>query len=352
MKHASRRAELASILLGALFTIGGLWLIRDKLQEQPSTSDDLILSADEVRSLPADTLPVVILRENPSSNSRSLAYRVLSLVLKQSRVKHALGYGTTILDSPTSLAHIAASIRPSAGNPSGLTVGLYGAIEAHHPGIKRIDRPAAGGLLGLRMLCVNQRHQDRFAAIKDRSQLKPYVAVQGLGWGDADVLTANGLATYETAPSLYLSLLDQDRVDYLPRSLTSVEEECGPRAQEQAYRQVTVDRHLLIVYPNAWTFAVNTQNTALLKAISLGFERAYADGSLRALVQESFFTPWLKHNLNLRHRTLIVLSSPETDAIRRAIPAKFWSVPWHEIDQGRVRSGADLCRDAFFEPLC
>jgi hypothetical protein len=352
MKHASRRAELVSISIAMLLMAAGLWLIRDKVRVQPSTSADLILTPDEIRSLPKGTLPVVLVREYPFTDSRSLAFRVLRLVLDRSGATYVLGFGTDILDSPTSLQHLGASVQPSIANPSGITVGLYGAIEAKAPGVTRINRPVGGGLLGLRVLCVNQRHQDRFAAIQVVNQLKPYLAIQGLGWGDADVLTSNGLPTLEVNPSTYLALVDQDRVDYLPRSLTSLEEECGPRAAELGYPEVSVDRHLLLAYPNAWTFAVNSGNTALQRALTLGYERAYADGSLKRLVEEAFFTPWLKRTLNLPARRLVVLSSPQTEAVRQAIPERYWNVPWDAIHRGQIRSGKDLCREAFFAPLC
>ena len=43
--------------------------------------------------------------------------------------------------------------------------------------------------------------------------LRPYLAVQGLGWMDADVLAGNGLPVYEVAAGSYLNLLDQGGVD-------------------------------------------------------------------------------------------------------------------------------------------
>ena len=352
MKRISRRGELASILSTILIAMTGIALIESKLKEQPSTSEDLILTPEEIRSLPPDTIPVVILRELKAYDSKSLPYLVLSLVLERSGAKYALGYSSAIIDSPTSLHYLASSIEPSPSNPAGLTIGLYGAIEASQPGVKRIDIPAAGGLLGLRVLCVNRRHQERFSKLQDLTELKPYVAVQGVGWGDADVLRSNGLQTYEIDPRSYLSLIDQDRVDYLPRSLTSVEEECGPKARDLAYRNIALDGHLLLAYPNAWTFAINQQNTALYEAITRGFERAYADGSLKKLLQDNFFSPWLKKHLDLPNRRLLVLASPQTSAVRKAIPQQFWFVPWDAIDSGAVQSGKDLCKRNFFMPLC
>ena len=51
-------------------------------------------------------------------------------------------------------------------------------------------------------------------------------------------------------------------------------------------------------------------------------------------------------------RRLVVSSSPQTDAGLQAIPERYWSVPWDAIHRGQIRTGKDLCRQAFFAPLC
>ena len=355
MKALLRWNDLVSALLSLLLLLGGGVLIRVKLNDNSSIQDDQILTVEEQRALPADVMPVVIMR-TPWYNEQSLPYIVLELVLSRSGERYSLGYSTEALDELKAEQHLAASIRPTPSNPHGLTVAMFGAMDIQSPGVVGIPFPADGGLLGLRLLCVNVRDRGRFASVHSLDGLRPYLGVQGLGWTDADVLADNGLPVYEVAAGSYLNLLDQSRVDYLPRGLVSVEEECGKGAREAGFSQISIDPTLLIAYPNTFIFVVNAENSRLKTALERGFKRAMADGSLQRLLQQRFFTPWLKRHLRLRERRLLVLSTPATEAVLAQIPSSAWMVPWSHIPKAKANgtavSAAILCKEAFFAPLC
>ena len=353
MKRSHLLPELLSVVLSLLALGFGLLLIRAKLKDRPSIRDDLVLTADEQRALPADVMPVVLL-QRPWNDENSLPFLMLKLVLSRSGEKYVLGYGENVMDTKDSIQHIAASKGLSSGNPTGLSVGLFGAIDSFRPDVIRLPTPVDGGLLGLRFSCVNVKHGDRFKSVKSVSDLKSYLAVQARGFSDVRVLVGSGLPTYETAGRSYLNLLDQERVDYLPRGLANVEEECGPRAGQLGYGNVTVDRHLLIAYPNAFVFVINPKNQRLKLALQRGLARAMADGSQRRLLQQRFLTPWLKQTLRLRDRRLLVLSTPETEALLRETPPSSWLVPWQRLPRSSDPpvSAAILCQEPFFAPLC
>ncbi|MEB3306943.1 MAG: hypothetical protein VKK98_02205 [Cyanobacteriota bacterium] len=353
MKRSPLLPELLSVGLSLLALGFGALLIRAKLQDRPSIKDDLVLTVDEQRALPDDVMPVVLL-QRPWNDENSLPFLMLKLVLSRSGEKYALGYGETVMDTKDSLQHIAASKGLSAGNPTGLSVGLFGAIDVFKPDVLRLPTPVDGGLLGLRFSCINVRHGDRFKAVKSVSELKSYLAVQARGFSDVRVLVGSGLPTYETAGRSYLNLLDQGRVDYLPRGLANLEEECGPRAAQLGYGNVMVDPHLLIAYPNAFVFVINPDNQRLKLALERGLARAMADGSQRRLLQQRFFTPWLKQTLRLRDRRLLVLSTPETEALLRQTPRSAWLVPWDRLPRSDATPlpAAVLCQESFFAPLC
>ena len=73
------------------------------------------------------------------------------------------------------------------------------------------------------------------------------------------------------------------------------------------YPQMLLDPHLLIVYPFAGFFYVAPENTELAAAIQTGFERVIVDGSYQSLVEEAIMTPWLRRQLKLRSRRILVL---------------------------------------------
>lgn len=355
MKSLLRWNELISALLSLLVLLGAGIMIRAKLSDRSSIQDDQILTVDEQRALPDKVMPVVVMR-TPWYDEQSLPYIVLQLVLSRSGERYALGYSAEALDELKAEQHLAAATGPTQRNPNGLTVAMFGAMDAQGTRVVGIPFPADGGLLGLRLLCVNHRDRSRFASVRSIDGLRPYLAVQGLGWTDADVLADNGLPVYEVAADSYLNLLDQGRVDYLPRGLVSVEEECGKGAREAGFSQVSIDPTLLIAYPNAFVFVVNAENRRLQTALERGFERAMADGSLQRLLQQRFFTPWLKRHLRLRERRMLVMSTPATEAVLAEIPSSAWMVPWSRIPRAKANgaavSAAILCKEPFFVPLC
>lgn len=342
-------------VLSLAVLVGGIVFMRNKLDYRPSINDDFVLTVDEQRALPADVLPVVLMR-NDLYDEKSLPYQVLRLILSKSDQPYRLGYAETTTDHVKSLRNIAYSIKPSSGNPSGLSIVLIDAILSLPSGVTAIDIPADGGLLGLRIPCVNVMHADRFAAVQSIDDLKPYLAVQGLGWGDAKVLAQNGLPTYEVGSDVYLNLLSQGRVDYLPRGILSLEEECGPRASRSDIAQIDIDDHLIITYPNAFVFVVNSQNDKLKHALRHGFERAIADGSHQKLLQNVMLSSWMRRHVRLKDRRLLVLSTPATERLRQQIPDSYWLVPWNTMapKQGQHTQGSAeiLCRESFFAPLC
>jgi hypothetical protein len=353
MRRLSVGPEFVSAFLSLLVLVAGGLLIRAKLQDRPSMQADLILTADEQRALPSDVMPVVLL-QRPWNDQKSLPYLMLQLILSRSGEKYELGYGETVMDTKGSLQHISASKSLSAGNPTGLTVGLYGAADSLGSDVLRIPTPVDGGLLGLRFSCVNIKDINRFKSVESAQDLRAYLAVQARGMSDVRVLTGSGLPTYESAGSAYLNLLDQGRVDYLPRGLANVEEECGPRAGQAGYPNIAIDPHLLIAYPNAFVFGIHPDNVRLQAALERGLERAMADGSQQRLLQQRFFTPWLKRTLRLRERRLLVLSTPATEALLKESPPSAWLVPWSRMPKADApaASAALLCKEPFFAPLC
>ena len=140
-----------------------------------------MLTVDEQRTLPAEVMPVVLL-QRPWKDQNSLPFLMLKLVLSRSGEKYVLGYGETVMDTKDFIQHIAASNCLSSGNPTGLTVGLFGAIDSFKPDFIRLPIPVDGGLLGLRFSCVNVRHEECFKLVKSVTDLTTYLAVQPRGF--------------------------------------------------------------------------------------------------------------------------------------------------------------------------
>ena len=113
-----------------------------------------------------------------------------------------------------------------------------------------------------------------------------------------------------------------------------------------------LDPHLLGIYPFAGFFYVAPDNTELAAAIQTGFERVIPDGSYQRLVEEAIMTPWLKHQLKLRSRRILVLQNPEAAEVLADVNPGHWIVPRNDLLSGRITSGNDLCSSSGLKELC
>ena len=85
------------------------------------------------------------------------------------------------------------------------------------------------------------------------------------------------------------------------------------------------------------------ENTELAAAIQTGFERVIADGSYQRLVEEAIMTPWLRRQLKLRSRRILVVQNPEVADVLADVNPDHWIVPWNDLLSGKITSGNDLC---------
>ena len=113
-----------------------------------------------------------------------------------------------------------------------------------------------------------------------------------------------------------------------------------------------LDPYLLIVYPFAGFYYVAPENTELAAAIQTGFERVIADGSYQRLVEETIMTTWLRKNLNLKSRHVLVLNNPEAQGTLGDVDPNYWMIPWNDLVAGRILKGESLCEIAELRALC
>ncbi|QNI62374.1 hypothetical protein [Synechococcus sp. TAK9802] len=82
------------------------------------------------------------------------------------------------------------------------------------------------------------------------------------------------------------------------------------------------------------------------------FERVIADGSYQRLVEETIMTPWLRRQLKLRSRRILVLQNPEAADVLADVNPDHWINPWNDLLSGRITSGNDLCSSSGLKQLC
>lgn len=348
--HPSGYWTLLTSGLTVVIAFVGVLLIQPRLSERRLNIDDqYILTATEVRSLPAGTLAVVLDR-SPGEDHNDFKYRLLELVLKRSGRPFALGLSEVVVAQDEAIAALEQDVASSSRNPFALSVGVYGAGVDVNQRLRPVPIPVTGGILGLRSGWTHRSQMARLATIRTRKDLGDIVLLQGLGWSDVDIFDAAGLRTFTARSEDLFRLVDHQRVQLFPRGIAELEREVQLMASSTS--DTSLDPHLLLAYPFAGFFYVSPDNQPLADAIRTGFERAIADGSYQRLVEELIFTPWLRRTLLLKNRRVIALANPVAADVLSAVESRHWIVPWPELLNEEIETGEQLCAAQKLKALC
>lgn len=187
--------------------------------------------------------------------------------------------------------------------------------------LKAIHIPVLKGLLGHRLFIIREGEQAQFDQINNLEQLKTLQAGQGKTWGDTKVLQGANLPTVTTFKYANLfPMLEGGRFDYFPRAVHEPWSEVASRPE----LNLTIEQHLMLVYPFAMYFYVHPNNQELHDLISAGFEIAIADGSFDQLF---FGNPMIQDVLNKAHlgaRKVIRIDNPNMSADTPLDREEFW----------------------------
>ncbi|KQY81864.1 MULTISPECIES: hypothetical protein [Roseateles] len=180
---------------------------------------------------------------------------------------------------------------PEAGRAAGLAPVLF---------------PIHLGVNGYRVCFV---HAPRQAAVRAAGSLEAVARlrhVQGRDWPDVAILRANGFAVTEvnSYESLF-QLVEVGRADLFCRSVLEVGEELRAHA---GVAGLALDDSLLLAYELPQYLYTHPANKAAIDRIARGLRRAFADGSLQALLRR-YLQPSLAA-LKLPQRRLFTLVTP------------------------------------------
>ena len=354
MASTSQQPSGLWTLLTAAITIVtllfGSLLIQPRLTERRlKINDRYILTPVEVEALPSGVLAAVLDRRT-GEDENAFYYRLLKLALERSGSPYVLGLSAEMQPQDEAVSALVHGGDDPSRNPLRITVGVYGAGKDLNRRLQPVPIPVAGGILGLRVGWSHRNDVPLLKTVDDVADLRSILLLQGLGWSDVEIFDASGLQTYTARSENLFRLVDNRRVQLYPRGVAELEEEYQEVRSETT--QTVLDPHLLIAYPFAGFFYVSPNQQALANAIRVGFERAIADGSYQRLLEESIFTPWLKKNLNLEDRSIIVLPNPNAHEALADVNPKHWIVPWGNLLNGRIERGEKLCDLTYFQKLC
>tara|TARA_R110002111_G_scaffold119990_1_gene182927 strand:+ start:412 stop:1299 length:888 start_codon:yes stop_codon:yes gene_type:complete len=141
--------------------------------------------------------------------------------------------------------------------------------------------PILKGLIGYRIMVIQDSKQQQLTHVLSTQQIKSMVAIQGFDWADTDILRANGfnVQTSDWYNSFYKGV-GKGIYDYFPRSILE------PWAEMRRYRfkSIVVENKHLLYYPAAMYFFVQKDNKALAQRLEFGLNQAIDDGSFDRLL--------------------------------------------------------------------
>ena len=149
---------------------------------------------------------------------------------------------------------------------------------------RAIPVPIIGGLYGYRVLMVNQT-DERFSKNLSLSSLRQLSLTQGPDWPDTQILQSNDFAVVKNPYRAGFRAVRNGYADAYPRAL----HEAKLELQSDVTRNLKIDEHHLLFYPNPLFFYVNKDNTALAERIESGLQLLVESGELQQRLKKTVF---------------------------------------------------------------
>lgn len=183
--------------------------------------------------------------------------------------------------------------------------------------------PLVQGLIGARLLMINEQDQNRLSGFNSIEQIKDITLGQGADWPDTRVLQRADLNVETTdSHSGLFELLKNRSIDAFPRAVFEIWDEIEAREEEN----FTVANGYYIYYPTAVYFFTQRSEAGreLANRLEIGLNRAIDDGSF----QEVFMDNMGMHleRANLSNRNIIRLDNPFLPASTPLDESKYWYI--------------------------
>lgn len=166
--------------------------------------------------------------------------------------------------------------------------------------------PVHLGLNGYRIALANEAGRQQLRDVRTVSDLARLRHVQGVGWADVVIMRANGFQVTEVVSyESIFQMLSRGRADVCFRSVLEV----GGELQNYGLLPgLSLDDRVMLQYELPHFFFTNPANTVLIERLGAGLRRAFADGSLQALLKRRLRGSL--DTLGLKQRRLLKLASP------------------------------------------
>ena len=186
-----------------------------------------------------------------------------------------------------------------------------------------IKLPLLKGYAGYRVLVIHPDNQSEFNFDISSNTLKTRTFVQGSNWPDLNVLKLNGFNVEGEDWSLWFnsmySMVERELVDAFPRNIIEVHRDLSRHAN----RQLSIEQHHLMIYPNYEYFFVSPSKPELANRLRTGLIILLENGKLQELFTQSQWHKKAESLANSSSRKKHYLDNP-------TIPYKLDYVQWDD----------------------
>ncbi|QJR81550.1 amino acid ABC transporter substrate-binding protein [Alteromonas pelagimontana] len=178
--------------------------------------------------------------------------------------------------------------------------------------------PIAAGLFGKR-LAIIRKNDLRFNSPLPLNKLQKLIAVQEESWPDTTILRSSGFNVIGAPYLPAFKMLKKKFVDYYPRGVLEI----GYELENPLHTALTLEPHLVIVYPSAMFFFVSKNNILLAERLEKGLNLLIENGKLQHLLHSQEFYQHAQEQLKSRVQYIIpnpLLSDAAQQAYQHYIP--------------------------------
>ena len=247
-----------------------------------------------------------------SNGEDAFGFRVLKLALDESGVDYRLSLTGSMMNHQRAREMLRTGL---------ISVFDFGTSPAFEQEFTPIYFPIDEGLNGWRLFIIKKSRQPDFNKVRNLADLRRLTAGQG-PWSDSKVLEASGIRVVTARFSSLFKMVAVGRFDFFPLGVNEVYslfDDYGPTAPG-----LTVEKHIVIIYPFGRLFFVRKGNQRLHDIIQKGLEKAWADGAFQRLFNNDASYRMALRKANLRERVHIRIPNPFLTERFRQIPKKYF----------------------------
>lgn len=183
--------------------------------------------------------------------------------------------------------------------------------------------PIFKGILGHRIFVIQQGQQAQFDEINTLTDLQNFKAGSGKLWSDTKILQNANLPIVATLKGENLwPMLDGGRFDYFPLAI----HEPWSYVRDRTDLDLSVEKHILLVYPNAMYFYVSN-NPKLYQLIYDGMLASIKDGSYDHFLFNADMFKSALIAANVSERKVIKITNPFMHPKTPVDVAEYWLDP-------------------------